>query len=153
MRSTIYELTEAEYHCEMIEIQITADGRGRHVITYLMKVIGSMYDGHVIEKKCYVVNHTVADFLKTELNMLGIPAENAKELETIKSQSYGTQMRISAVVNEQGVMVYSLKGVMDENEPQVAEDHEYVGLDWDFGSTRFSAQDVGNDSDLWLSYM
>lgn len=153
MRSKIYELTEAEYHCEMIEIQIAVDGRGRHVITYLLKVIGSMYDGFVIEKKCYVVNHTVAEFLKTELTMLGIPAENAKELETIKSQSYGKQMRIAALVNEQGVMVYHLKGVMDENEPQVTEDHEYVGENWDFESTMFSAQDVDNDTELWLSYL
>ena len=144
MRSQIYELTEAEYQCEMIEIQIAVDGRGRHVITYLMKVIGSMYDGLVIEKKCYVVNHTVAEFLKTELTMLGIPAENAKELETIKSQSYGKPIRIAALVNEQGVMVYSLKGVMDEN--------DNLGVDWGFESTMFSAQDVGNDSDLWLSY-
>jgi hypothetical protein len=120
MKTKMFQVAEGEYDCVIVEINSEMDGKARRVITWTLKILGGQYDGIVIEKKFYLVNKEVFEFLKKELKMLGIEPKTEADFASMKTQAYGKHARISAVMNDQGFMAYYLKEVLDKKEPQVA---------------------------------
>ena len=111
MKTKVCEVPEGEYVCEIIDMQATIDGKDRQVVTWFMKVVGGQYNGHLIEKKYYVVSQKVATLLKADLLMVGVDAPTALDFEANKQLAYGRRVKIGAKMNEEGYMTFCLKGI------------------------------------------
>jgi len=119
MKTSSIQIPPGEYVCEILEIETAMDHKVRRVVTWRMRIIGGQHDGLIVEKRFYLVSQAVVDFLRKELAILGLTVSTSKDLETVKSQAYGTMVRLTAVMNEQGYTIYYVKERVEGIPPKV----------------------------------
>ena len=128
MSAILQEVPEGEYLADIVEMTSAIDGKNRKVVTWTLKMADSPFEGCILLKKFYVINAKVSEFLKRELRLVGVEANNNQEFETKKEQAYGTRMRLTATTNDQGFRVYYVKEVVGKGDgPAPAVKSEDVG--------------------------
>jgi hypothetical protein len=123
METVIQDVPDGEYIVDIMEMKSTVDIKDRKVVTWLLKVADGQYLGSVLPKKYYLVSPKVLGFLKKELHMVGVEANNGEEFEARKTAAYGKRIRITVVTNDQGFRVIYVKEVvgMSDTPPPVRE--------------------------------
>ena len=108
----ITEMNDGKYTGEIVDITTEETPDGYPKITWLLKVSGSENDGACVEKKYFLKNQRVIDFLKKELKLIGFEIEGSDELEARKSEIIGTKIEFTAQRNDQGFLVLYAKGAV-----------------------------------------
>lgn len=94
----------------------------------MLKLVEAPFEGNILPKPYYLVNRKVTDFLKRELRLVGVEANNNQEFEANKAEAYGKRIRFTAVTNDQGYRVYYVKEVVGKGDgPAPAAKSEDVG--------------------------
>ena len=110
--NVLHELNDGKYTGEIVDITTEETPDGYPKMTWLLKVIGGQYDGACVEKKYFLKNQRVIDFLKKELKLIGFEIEGSDELEARKSEIIGTRIEFTAQMNGQGFLVLYAKGAV-----------------------------------------
>ena len=127
MVAIINEVPEGEYVVDIVEMQSAIDGRGRKVVIWTLRMTDGPYAGYFLQKKYYLINQKVEDFLKRELRLIGIEANNGQEFEAKKTEAYGKRIRITATTNDQGYRACYVKEVIGRGEDPPAAATAKVG--------------------------
>jgi len=106
----ITEMNDGKYTGEIVDITTEETPDGYPKMIWLLRIIGGQYDGACVEKKFYLKNQQVIDFLKKELKLIGFEIEGGDELEARKSEIIGTIIDFTAQMNDQGFLVLYVKG-------------------------------------------
>jgi len=108
----LHELKDGKYTGEIVDITTEETPDGYPKMTWLLKIISGKNDAACVEKKFYLKNQRVIDFLKKELKLIGFEIEGSDELEARKSEIIGTKIEFTAQRNDQGFLVLYAKGAV-----------------------------------------
>lgn len=109
--SNNYYLKPGVYECEIEQITVKTDQKGRTVVSWKMHITKGPHAGEEIVKKFYLTSDLVKKFLQKELAMIGIHIRNGKDLMAKKGQAVGKIVDIIVTINEQGYGVFYLQGL------------------------------------------
>ena len=113
--NVLYEMNDGEYTGEIVDIKTEETTDGYAKVIWLLRVIGSEYDGAFVEKKFNLKNQKVIDFLKKEFKLAGHEINSSDDMEAKKADIIGTQIKFSAVNNDAGFLVFYVKGLVKES--------------------------------------
>lgn len=113
--NVLYEMNDGEYTGEIVDIKTEETTDGYPKVTWLLKIIGREYDGAFVEKKFYLKNPKVTDFLKKEFKLAGHEINGSDDMEAKKADIIGTRIKFSAVNNDAGFLVFYVKGVVRDS--------------------------------------
>lgn len=116
MSAILQEVPEGEYLADIVEMTSAIDGKNRKVVTWTLKMSDGPFEGCILLKKFYVINPKVSEFLKRELRLVGVEANNNQEFEAKKTEAYGKRICFTAVTNDQGYRVYYVKEVVGKGD-------------------------------------
>ena len=118
--NVLHELADGKYTGEIVDITTEETLSGYPKVTWLLRIIGGAHDGTCVEKNYYLKNQRAIDFLKKELMLIKFEIEDGDELEAKKPLIIGTRILFSALNNDQGYLVFYVKGLANESSGDAA---------------------------------
>ena len=113
--NVLYEMNDGDYIGEIVDMKSEETSDGCPKVTWLIRIVGGEHDGACIEKRYYLKNQKVIDFLKKEFKLAGHEINCSDDMEAKKADIVGTQIKFSAVNNDAGFLVFYVKGVVKDS--------------------------------------
>lgn len=111
----ITEMNDGEYTGEIVDMTTEETADGYPKVTWLIRIVGGEHDGACVEKKYYLKNQKVTDFLKKEFKLIGHEIISSDDMEAKKADIVGTRIVFTAVNNDAGWLVFYVKGVVKDS--------------------------------------
>lgn len=105
-------LVDGEYIAEIISIENTVDKKNRSIVEWKLTVTGNDGQGVILRKRHYLNSQKSIDYLKKELERIGIIAADGKEFEQKRRQANGLKVKMTVSTNDHGYQVYYVQGVV-----------------------------------------
>ena len=113
--NVLYEMNDGDYIGEIVDLATDETSDGCPKVTWVIRILDGEYDGACVEKKYYLKNQKVIDFLKKEFKLAGHEINSSDDMEAKKADIIGTQIKFSAVNNDAGFLVFYVKGLMKDS--------------------------------------
>ena len=99
---TVNHEKDGEHTCCVLSIDHSRDERSRSVYFLRMEITSGPHAGEELVKEYRLVSRDVTEHFKSDLNLLGIHAENHNELEERKDLVFGKRVLVRMQTNLQG---------------------------------------------------
>jgi len=110
----LQELNDGLYTGEIVDIITEETTDGCPKVTWRIRILDGENYGAFVEKKYYLKNQKVIDFLKKELLVIGHEIASSEDMEAKKADIVGTQITFSALNNDAGFLVFYVKGLASD---------------------------------------